>query len=149
MIYPHKTRLLQTPPLKRSLFAATASLIGYGGWAFFVNQSAGIEMGLRAAALQGGYSFLLTLSAALVTEKLHQSLPARHSRWLTVAATSAVVGAVAFGIHYLNGTPHILVTILPGIVIGALFTTMYVVVLEQVSPITHNHNHTHTHRETG
>ena len=93
-------------------------------------------MGLRAAALQGGYSFVLTLSMALMTEKLHQSLPARGARWLTVVATSTIVGAVAFVIHYLNSTPHILVTIAPGIVIGAMFTTMYVVVLEQGRPIT-------------
>lgn len=118
-----------TQAFKRSLMAATAGLLGYGGWAFFVNQSAGMGMGLRAAAIQGGYSFILTLGMTLITEKLYRSLPPRHSTWLTVVLTSGTIWWVAYGIHTLNNTPNIVATILPGFIIGAIYTTAYVTAL--------------------
>jgi len=119
-----------TQAMRRSLLAACAGLLGYGGWALFVNYSAGIEMALRAAAVQGGYSFALTLGMTLVIERLFHGLPQKHAAWLTVVLSSIATWCVAFGIHTLNGTPNVIATILPGFIVGIIYTTLYVVALK-------------------
>lgn len=125
-----------TPALQRSLLAASAGLLGYGGWAFFVNQSAGAEMALRAAIIQGGYSFILTLSMSFFTEKLFaylaRRLPTLHAPWLTVVLVSATTVWIAIGIHSINGTPNIIATILPGFIVGMIYTSAYVAALKVV-----------------
>ncbi len=124
-----------TQSLQRSLLAACAGLVGYGGWALFVNYPAGTEMALRAAAVQGFYSFVLTLSMTLVIEQLfhglaQKGLAQKHAAWLTVILASIATWSVAFGIHALNGTPKIVATILPGFIIGIIYTSVYVVALK-------------------
>jgi len=121
---------MTTEAVKRSLLAACAGLVGYGSWALFINYSAGIEMALRAAALQGGYSFVLTLGMTLAIERLFQGLPQKHAVWLTIALSGIATWCVAFGIHTLNGTPNIIATILPGFIVGIIYASVYVVGLK-------------------
>ena len=41
--------------------AALLALLVWGGWAFYVNQPAGLTIGLRSGAAQGTISMLMTL----------------------------------------------------------------------------------------
>lgn len=117
--------------LQRSVLSGIAGFLAYGGWAFWLNSSHGTEMGVSAGVLQGSYSFVLTLTMTLVMEHLmatFRAIPARGA--LTVALVSAATFSVAYSLQWLNGTPEILLTILPGFFIGAVYCTVYVMGLQ-------------------
>ena len=120
-------------PLQRSLLSGIAGFVAYGGWAFWVNAPHSLEMGVMAGILQGSYSFLLTLGMTLVMEYLMQKLSVVPGRAiLTVILASSGTLSVAYGIQWLNGTPEILLTILPGFVIGTVYSAVYVAGLNRV-----------------
>lgn len=107
-------------------------MVVYGGWAVFANADHGAAVSIRAGLVQGTYSLVLTFLMTLVTESLHAKLGG------TALGNVAVVGIVCmilfvtpFGIHMLNGTPEILMTILPGFLIGCVYTAVYVVGLHR------------------
>lgn len=112
----------------RSLFAATAALIGYGGWAWYANSSAGDAAAGKAALVQGGYSFILTFAMTYVTERVYWYTGGRV--WLTTLLSSILLLASAYGIHLIAGTPEVGMTIAPGFVIGTVYTAFFVVYLK-------------------
>ena len=114
-------------PLVRSVLAGALGLVAYGGWAVFANYDHGIAVALRSGAVQGSYSFALTLTMTLLTEWLHGTLSS--PRWrapMTIAVVCALMLSTAYGIHAVAGTPEIWMTILPGFAIGCVYTTVYV-----------------------
>lgn len=113
--------------LFRSLGAGIAGFLVYGGWAYYVNADHGHDMGVMAGVTQGTYSFVLTMSTTYLMEFLlitFRHMPGR--RTATVVVTSVITFGTAFGIHFLIGTPEILLTILPGFLIGTAYTVSYV-----------------------
>ena len=114
----------------RSLAAGIAGFIVYGGWAYYINEP--YDMGVAAGMTQGTYSFVLTLSTTLLMEFLMDLFSTQKAQTaLTVAATSLVTFATAYLIHVLVGTPEILLTILPGFLIGTVYTVTYVLTLKK------------------
>lgn len=114
-------------PLQRSLISGVAGFIAYGGWGFWVNMSHGTEMGAMAGLIQGSYSFVLTLSMTMVMEHLMRILAGVRARpVITVVVVSVGTFAVAYSIQWLNSTPEILLTIIPGFLIGAVYSGVYV-----------------------
>lgn len=84
-------------------------------------------MGASAGLLQGSYSFVLTLTMTLVMEYLMTALRALPGRGaLTVMLVSAMTFSVAYGLQSLNGTPEVLLTILPGFFLGTIYCAVYV-----------------------
>lgn len=121
-------------PLRRSLLSACAGFVVYGGWALWVNLADSMGMGLRAGLVQGSYSFLLTMTMTLAIEGLMRRLEAHAwRRTFTVLLISAGSFATAYSIHFINGTPKILLTILPGFFLGALYTLSYTYVYTRAS----------------
>jgi len=111
----------------RSLVAGLAAFGGYGGWAFLVNADHGFPLAVRALLVQGTYSFVLTLSSTLLMEYLYRRLFAMPgAAWLTVVITVALLFTTAYGINLAAGTPEIVMTILPGFLIGSGYTVAYV-----------------------
>ena len=115
----------------RSLIAATAALLGYGGWAWFANSGAGDAAATKAAFVQGGYSFVLTFVMTYVTEWLYWYTGARG--WLTTLLSSIMLLASAYSIHVIAGTPEVGMTIAPGFVIGTVYTAFFVVYLKGIN----------------
>jgi len=112
---------------QRSVLSGLAGFVVYGGWAFWLNASHSHAMGISAGLLQGSYSFFLTLSMTLVMEYLmlmFKALPLRGA--LTVLLVSTITFSVAFALQWLNSTPEILLTILPGFLIGTVYSIVYV-----------------------
>ncbi len=112
----------------RSFLAATAALIGYGGWAWFANSSAGNAAAWKAALVQGGYSFILTFVMTYVTEWLYWYTGGRV--WLTTLLSSFLLLVSAYSIHLIAGTPEVGMTIAPGFVIGTVYSAFFVVYLK-------------------
>ncbi|MEM7077446.1 MAG: hypothetical protein AAF513_02350 [Pseudomonadota bacterium] len=113
--------------LTRSLFAGIAGLLVYGGWAVFVNWTHGADLAWRAGLVQGTYSLILTFIMTLVTEGLFARLTNLRFRIpVTTGIIAAILFASAYGIHVVARTPEIIMTILPGFVIGTIYTLVYV-----------------------
>lgn len=119
---------MRNSPLVRSSIAGLAGFFGYGGWAVFANIGHGMSIAVRSGLIQGTYSLILTFAMTLVTEWLFRRLVGfPFGATLTVVLISSVLFTTAFSIHYLVGTPEILMTILPGFFIGLVYTSAYVV----------------------
>ncbi len=119
-------------PLVRSLLAGLAGFLAYGGWAVYANWSHGETIAYRSGLVQGSYSFLLTWVMTLVTEWLFAKLanvPFRVA--LLMCMVMPILFATAYAINYAAGTPEILMTIIPGFVIGSTYTLVYVIGLER------------------
>lgn len=127
--------------LKQTLIVLAATL-GYGGWAVYSNMpgqlgpSGPAEMmgemsnvAWRAGYIQGGYAGLLTLINLSILERLFVRLRARMqpfpaAAWTLLASTVAQY-SIIIPVHLFNGTPNILLTLLPGFIISTLFSSAY------------------------
>ncbi|MBX2808703.1 MAG: hypothetical protein KTR20_08745 [Cellvibrionaceae bacterium] len=125
-------------PLVRLTLSAVLALLAYGGWAYFANSLHGPKRAFIAACTQGVYSFVLTLVLSLVIEYLF-----RYMRTLPLGAyvlgliSCLALYATSWAINALAGTPEIFITILPGAVIGSLYTAVYIATLARLTPPSH------------
>ena len=109
-------------------------MVAYGLWAWWANLAHGDMVAIRSGLVQGGYSLVLTFVMTLVTEVVHLKL--RHlpgAAFVTTAMLSVLLFVSAYVIHRLVGTPEILMTILPGWVIGTLYTFFYILGLSRLT----------------
>ncbi len=121
------SRLFRRSGWIRGLVAALLAFLGYGGWAFYINSGYSQWVALRSGMVQGGYSFLLTLTTTAMIELLYRCFRLwRYRAWLTFAVTTVFLSATAYAIHHALGTPEILSTILPGFVIGSVYSGFYI-----------------------
>jgi hypothetical protein len=120
-------------PLKQLLGGPVGAVLGglcFGAWTAWANWDAGWGQALRSAAGQFCASALLTWSDARIMDWLFHRF---HRRWAgaTVAATGSLIGSysLVIGVHWLIGTPHILLTLLPGMVPTVAYTVIYTTLL--------------------
>lgn len=87
------------------------------------------DVALRAGVIQGAYAGLLTLVNLSVLEflflKFNSLLPCLVNIFVTVLSATFVQYLIIVPIHLVNGTPNIVLTLAPGIVIGTAFSTAY------------------------
>lgn len=99
-------------------------------WAAFVNRDGGAFVSLRSSAGQ----FLASTALTLVDARLMNDL-FRRCRSRRLGALAACAGSLAFtyglviGVHLLIHTPHIFLTILPGIPPTLGYTFLYTLLL--------------------
>lgn len=118
---------MATAGLIRSLGAGIAGFLAYGAWAFWVNMEYGMATGIRAGLVQGTYSLILTFCTTYLMEFLLGRLRSTgHEVILTIVITMGLLFGVAWTINWLARIPEILMTILPGFVIGSVYTVVYV-----------------------
>jgi len=129
-------RRLLDSGLLRSIAAGLAGFIVYGSWAYYINSTHGFEIGMRAGLVQGSYSLVLTLSTTLLMEYLLTSFQSIKGQTVfTILVTSVITFVTAYAIHWLFGTPEILLTIAPGFFIGVLYTIFYVLSVNRLNSI--------------
>ncbi|MFK7915669.1 MAG: hypothetical protein AB8B93_17260 [Pseudomonadales bacterium] len=113
-------------PIQKSLISATAGALLYGGWGYYANSSAGTEMAMRTGIVQGSYSFVLTLSMTLLLEWGYGLLGrTRNGAIVTLAIVSGLMFSTAYALQYFAGSEAILMTILPGYVVGTIYAATY------------------------
>ena len=84
---------------------------------------------------------MLTLAMAWFTEGLFNLLkPIRWRGMLTFLIICSLLYGTAWSINAVMGTPEILLTILPGAVIGTIYTSFYCLTLSRLQ-----HNRTISH----
>lgn len=112
------------------MLAASLAAGGYGTWAYFANRHAGPAAASVASLVQGSYSFALTLVMTGFIEWLVAVIGRTHLALAgVVAMATAGLFAIAFGLQWLAGTPSILVTILPGWIIGTAYAVAYTIAI--------------------
>lgn len=122
-----------THSLGRTLLALADGLSGavlgflfYGSWAIWANSDHGANIALRAGAIQGSMSFIVTLSGTTLMKLLFVGHAALWLRFLRASVGALVlIYALIVGIHLLNGTPNILLTLAPGLPITIFFCFSY------------------------
>jgi hypothetical protein len=121
--------LLTNGRLKEHARPVLAALVGggaYGCWAAFTHLRCGFGVAIRAGLAQLALSVIVTLVAVLVLERLFRwpSNPVR-GFWLAALGTSTL-GTVWLAVgHALAGTPNIVVTIAPPVIVGTVSDFLY------------------------
>jgi hypothetical protein len=116
-------------PFQRSLVSALFGLAGYGAWAYIANSAHEFRVALKAACVQGGYSFLLTFIMTMLIEQIYSKFSHMAYRYGAVATVILVCLGLytsSWAINYIAQTPEILMTVLPGYIIGTGYTATYV-----------------------
>ena len=116
---------------RRVALMTVAAAVVYGSWAGVANAGHGFAAAARAAMIQGASSAFTTLVISGVIEKLVAWLRPSWSR-VPLAAGIAASGTAVFhvGVHFFNGTPRILATVLPSILLGYVFAASYASALQ-------------------
>lgn len=118
----------------KKAFITLIAMLGYGGWAFYSNSPANgdielQEIAFRAGIIQGGYSGILTLTNIILLEAvlkhLNNHLTVNFNMVATITVASAAQYAIIIPVHLANDTPNILITLLPGFIIGTTFSFAY------------------------
>lgn len=120
-----RLRRLMDSPLGAALGGAC-----YGGWAGFANWSAGPPAALRIGFTHCLMSTGLTLAGVAIMNRLFRL--ARSPRLGAVAAFCGSMGftyGLLIGVHRLIGTPHLLLTLAPGLIPTVSFCTAYPLLL--------------------
>lgn len=120
----------------RSGLSAFIAFVGYGGWAYIANISHGADMATRSALVQGSYSFTITLILSLLIEYLFSFGAKKLSQvFLTCFLTCLMLYVSSWGINYIARTPNIIMTILPGAIIGTVYTIAYCLTLYRLQRV--------------
>jgi hypothetical protein len=126
MNQPIRKRSFFDNRIARVLTVGSLTFLTYASWAAYSNWDHGIWIAGRAAAVQGiTFGVSATCSASLM-ELLFKVSRKFVIRYLASSLGSGVI--VFFGfltLHLLNGTPHILMTMLPPIVLATPYYALY------------------------
>lgn len=119
----------QSARFRQSISALAAALF-YGSWAAWVNWPEGPATALRLAVIHGTYAGLLTFISAGLMELSYRVLSShrhlRPHRWgLSFGLCNGFAFGVAAAINALAGNPSVALTILPGMLLGTLFSASY------------------------
>jgi len=119
-------------PFQRSLVSAVSALLGYGSWAYLVNLMHGTMVALKAAFVQGSYSFALTFVMTLLIEAFYRFACAvapnkMISKVLTIVLTCTIIFSASWWVNAMAGTPEIFNTVILGYIIGGSYTASYVI----------------------
>ncbi len=103
-----------------------AALVLYGGWAAFANHAHGTAAAARAFVVQGLSSATTTVLIGGLVELLARRLGSTR-RAATAAALSAATVTACFhaAVNRVLGTPELLRTIAPSVVVGYAFAVVY------------------------
>ncbi len=124
--------------LQRSLLGAWFGFVLYGGWALLVNMMHGEDSAMRAALVQGSYSFILTFFMTLLLESIFHCVKKTFdvsvvSVLITVTLACSLVFSGSWYVNYLSGTPEIFKTVILGYVLGGLYAIAYTIGLAKES----------------
>ncbi|ULP41204.1 hypothetical protein [Mycobacterium lentiflavum] len=110
----------------RPVLAALIGGVAYGCWAAFTHHRLGLAAEMHAGFAQLALSVIATLVAALILERLFRwpSNPVR-GFWLAALGTSTLSAVWLYLGHALAGTPNIVVTIAPPVIIGTASDFLY------------------------
>jgi hypothetical protein len=117
-----------TTASRKALISAIAGFVLQGSWALYANFSFGWGKSVPAALVQGVCSFVMTYACTMMIELILAATTRVAPTLRFVAASAATISfivVVQASAHWLTGTPQILKTILPAIIIGGSYCVIY------------------------
>lgn len=121
--------------LYRLLDSPLGALLGglaYGAWAVWANHGAGWNMALHIGAAHAAMSTFLTLFGVQAMNRLFKlGRNARQGAVLACLGSLALTYALLIGVHLRLGTPHILLTLAPGLLPTVGFCLAYSLLLRR------------------
>ncbi|WP_223788695.1 hypothetical protein [Marinicella meishanensis] len=98
---------------------AVLAFVVWGGWALYANFHAGFVVAVISAVFQGTFSLVMTLCMGFLTAFLYHRLAVP---WLQLVMPALLISLLALGcltlLHHVIGTPEIMMTIWPALVVG-------------------------------
>jgi hypothetical protein len=127
-------RILLQYPIIRIIVPPVSGFLFYGAWAMWVNYSHGWDYAITAGLTQGTYSFTITLLLAVVVEWLFIRLANVYLRSLWIFLVAAILlASTSVGVNILTGTPEVLWTVLPGLMVSLTYTVVYIIGLNALT----------------
>ena len=121
---------------KRIFISAFFGLFFFGLWAYWVNSGYGQYLAIKAAFIQGSYSFIVTLVNTYFIERVYRCLDGRRLQVITTAVlTTVLVCSLSWYLNTVLGTPEVLMTILPGCLVSSIYCFTYTFTLKQIARI--------------
>jgi hypothetical protein len=110
---------------RRKLVLAVGAAVMYGSWAFVANVSRG-GGAWRAAVAQAILSFVSTMTISIVMEAAYGRSGTPKARAIRAAAAGCATTCVmTTAVHLAVGTPNLVVTVVPVLVIGSTYCVLY------------------------
>lgn len=108
---------------KATVFAVAFSFFVWGGWAYWINLSAGdSSQAIRSGITQGLYSGVMTFYMSLAVYFFWQRTRYLKLGWLLpTVGTVGHTGALLIGAHLLNHTPNVLKTVSVPLLVAVLY----------------------------
>lgn len=120
--------MIQSNANRKALLISCVAFVIQGSWAVYANHEFGWGKSLPAGLVQGLCSSAMTyLSTILIEYILYIASAAASPLRFAAASVSTIVfiAAVQNLAHWLAGTPQIVKTILPAVLIGGIYCIVY------------------------
>lgn len=119
--------------LRRLMDSVVGAVLGgafYGSWAVFANWSAGAHAALRIGFVHFLMSTGLTLAGVAIMNRLYRlARRPRNGAIIAFCGSMAFTYTLLISVHTLMGTPHILLTLTPGLIPTVSFCVLYPLLL--------------------
>ncbi|MBC8354001.1 MAG: hypothetical protein H8E66_18555 [Planctomycetes bacterium] len=119
-------RSLAVGRVRRVVIFSACAFLMYGGWATFANSSHGLYKSLLAGLTQGSLSLVSTAVLTSLMETVFSRMSPGVTRFLAagMGPTTATLLLMTV-VHFATGTPEIMATMLPSIVVGYAYSLIY------------------------
>lgn len=117
-----------------NVIAGLLAFFTWGGWALYVNSDDSLNQGIISGITQGVASFAITQFMVFAVTKLFRWYKHPVAKIFLPAFTIAIfTNSIVIFIHYLVGTPNIIETVAPAIVVALCFCTFTAYKLSLIS----------------
>lgn len=116
--------------LIRGLLSGAFFTALWSAWAYYANLGHGVAAAQKAAITQGSFTIINAFVFTVVMEYMFSAAKTAVSRLLMAfVLPNSVVVVVLTSLHYFRGTPNIASTVAPSLIIVALLSLIYVLVI--------------------
>jgi hypothetical protein len=124
IINPNKRAFILSSKIskKYNIISALAAFVVWGGWAYYINDTGTENVRVISAATQGVSSLIITLALVKLVSLIFNRLP-RKILSVFIASVISVTcsGSCLIAVHYLIGTPEIVSTVSPPLLVAFSF----------------------------
>jgi hypothetical protein len=107
---------------KYNIISALAAFVVWGGWAYYINDTGTENVRAISAATQGISSLIITLALVKLVSLIFNRLPRKITSVFIASILSVTCsGSCLIAVHYLIGTPEIVGTVSPPLLVAFLF----------------------------
>ncbi len=102
----------------------------WSSWAYYANMAYGVEAARKAAITQGSFTIVNAFLFTVIMEYMFSIGKTAFTRLLLAfVLPNSIVAVVLTSLHYYRGTPNVLTTVAPSLVIVAALSLGYVLIV--------------------